>query len=215
MEDVMVVIPARGGSKGLKGKNLKKVSGRTLLQIAVGKALAVTDNVIVSSDCPEILGEASRAGARAFTRTAGLAADDTQVVEVLRDVQAVHPAMKILLVQCTAPLMQVEDIRNALKHMDVCDMSVCCNEFHGAILDEEGLFVNRDLRQILRQDVRPQYQVAGSVWGIHAHQLAKDTLYDGIIKPFLAQHPVHLDIDHWWDWHIAGLISAPYGVALD
>lgn len=215
MEDIQVVIPARGGSKGLKNKNLRKVGGRTLIELAVTKSLSVTENVVVSSDHLEIIAAAGRAGAIGHLRPRHLAGDDVETVDVLRDVHQTHPALRILLVQCTAPLMHPDDIRKALAFMDECDMSVCCNEFSGALLDEEGLFVNRDLSQTLRQNARKQFQIAGSVWGIHSYQLDKDSLYDGQIKPFLAKHPVHLDIDHWWDWHIAGLISSTYGVASD
>ena len=54
------LVPARAGSQGIKGKNLKKIGDRTLVQIAIEAAISsgVIDSVVVSSDGLEILSEA-------------------------------------------------------------------------------------------------------------------------------------------------------------
>ena len=73
-QEVLVVIPARGGSKGIPFKNLKPVAGRSLVARAVDSALAapaVTD-VVVSTDHPDIAAEAERCGARVVMRPADL-----------------------------------------------------------------------------------------------------------------------------------------------
>tara|TARA_R110002110_G_scaffold415612_3_gene651823 strand:- start:12973 stop:13728 length:756 start_codon:yes stop_codon:yes gene_type:complete len=75
---VLAVIPARGGSKGIPGKNMKRLGGLTLVGRATRLAVSQTwiDQVIVSTDDPEIAGEAVRQGGEApFLRPVALAND--------------------------------------------------------------------------------------------------------------------------------------------
>ena len=78
MTKTYAIIPARGGSKGVKGKNLRPLGGHSLIAWAIGAGeLAQTiDRVIVSTDSEEIAGVARRYGAEVpFMRPADLAAD--------------------------------------------------------------------------------------------------------------------------------------------
>lgn len=84
---LLVLIPARGGSRGIPRKNLAVVGGRSLVGWAVAAGLASerADRVVVSTDDPEIADEARAAGAEVpFLRPAELAADDTTDLPVFR-----------------------------------------------------------------------------------------------------------------------------------
>ena len=85
---VVAVIPARGGSKRLPGKNLHPVLGRPMLEWVITAALdsrrVAADDLIVSSDDPAILACASGNGVVALERPAALAADDVWTEPVLR-----------------------------------------------------------------------------------------------------------------------------------
>lgn len=84
----LAIIPARGGSKGLPGKNMAVIAGETLLARAVRCAVAsgLFDAVVVSTDDPAIAAEGVRAGAEApFLRSAALASDGAAVVDAVRD----------------------------------------------------------------------------------------------------------------------------------
>ena len=83
---VLALIPARGGSKGVPGKNLKKIGGRTLIARAVEAAQksGVCDHVLVSTEYAAIAEEARRAGAEVpFLRPASLAEDETAMPPVI------------------------------------------------------------------------------------------------------------------------------------
>jgi N-acylneuraminate cytidylyltransferase len=113
----VALVPARGGSRGLPGKNLAEVGGRSLVRRAVEVALAVAeiDEVVVSSDAPTILEEGARAGAVPLRRPAALAADDTPTAAVVADLLARRPAARVLvLLQPTAPLREPGDVRACL-----------------------------------------------------------------------------------------------------
>jgi CMP-N-acetylneuraminic acid synthetase len=85
---VVAVIPARGGSKRLPGKNLHPVLGRPMLEwviaAAIGSGRVAADHLLVSSDDPAILACAAAAGVVALERPAELAGDDVWTEPVLR-----------------------------------------------------------------------------------------------------------------------------------
>lgn len=85
---VLCVIPARGGSKGLPGKNLMKLDGETLVARAVRHAResGVCDKIVVTTDSADIANEARRAGAEVpFLRDASLAGDLATTEATLQD----------------------------------------------------------------------------------------------------------------------------------
>ena len=88
MSDLLIVVPARGGSKGIPNKNLKKVCGESLTARAIrfGLSLNISATVMVTSDSEKILNEANRAGAHILRkRPSELAGDLVSDVPVLRD----------------------------------------------------------------------------------------------------------------------------------
>lgn len=83
---VLCLIPARGGSKGLPGKNIALLGGRPLIAwtIAAATACHCIDDVVVTTDDDEIARVAEQAGARVpFRRPAELATDDAHMTDVI------------------------------------------------------------------------------------------------------------------------------------
>jgi len=82
---VVAIIPARGGSKGLPRKNLRRIAGRSLVgwSVLAGLEATLVDEVVVSSEDQEILEEAVRCGARALPRPGELATDEASTDSVL------------------------------------------------------------------------------------------------------------------------------------
>ena len=116
---VLALVTARGGSKGLPGKNLALVGGQSLVARAVHAARAArhVDRVIISSDDPEIVAAAVAAGAEApFRRPAALARDDTPSLAVVRHALAAagQGFEWLVLLQPTSPLRTAADIDGAL-----------------------------------------------------------------------------------------------------
>ncbi len=105
------VIPARGGSKGVPGKNLREVAGKPLIVWTIEQALAVTEplEVVVSTDDDEIAAVARAAGASVpFLRPAELAQDTTATEPVVRHALATLDALgtqasTVMLLQATSP----------------------------------------------------------------------------------------------------------------
>ena len=113
---LVVIVPVRGGSKGLPGKNLAPLAGTPLWERAVAQGRAIgADEVWVSTDVADILSRAAEPGLRVLPRPVELAADDTPMAPVLLHALALMegPA-RIVLLQPTSPLRTDEDIAAAI-----------------------------------------------------------------------------------------------------
>ena len=81
---ILAIIPARGGSKGVPGKNVRKIAGKSLVArtIAAGRDSKYIDRLILSSDDRDIIAEAKLYGCEVpFTRPVELARDDTPGID--------------------------------------------------------------------------------------------------------------------------------------
>ena len=120
---IFALIPARGGSIGIKRKNLKKVAGKSLLEWAVitAKKSNLFDKIILSSDDDEIIKEGKRFGADVpFVRPSKLSSDDSLTHDVWKhawkfteDYYSCSYDYSVLL-EPTSPLRLVEDIYKTL-----------------------------------------------------------------------------------------------------
>ena len=122
-KSVLAIIPARGGSKGLPGKNVKELCGKPLIAWSIEQALKSKsiDNVVVSTDSVEIAKIAKESGANVpFLRPAELAADDSPTSDAILHVLE-QLSMKgefydyIALLEPTSPLRKPNDIDDAIK----------------------------------------------------------------------------------------------------
>lgn len=103
----LAVIPARGGSKGLPGKNIRALNGKPLIAWSIEAALGARaiDRVVVSTDNDEIAAVAKRFGADVLPRPAALATDEATTIAVMMHVAAEVPdARTFVVLQPTSPL---------------------------------------------------------------------------------------------------------------
>ena len=120
----LCIIPARGGSKGLPGKNIKPLAGKPLIAYSIEQAhqSRYIDRVIVSTDDDKIAVVARRYGAEVpYLRPALLALDHVDKIDVIlhaADWLERHEKVKYASLVClhvTAPLRKVEDIDNCIE----------------------------------------------------------------------------------------------------
>lgn len=117
---VLVLITARGGSKGLRRKNLREVAGRSLLARAVDAArqAETVDRVVLSSEDPEIIAAAIASGCDApFVRPVELATDEATSMDVVHHALATLQERYdyLVLLQPTSPLRIAADIDGAVE----------------------------------------------------------------------------------------------------
>ena len=84
---VIAVIPARGGSKSVPGKNIRPLGGKPLLawSIDVARQVSEIDRVIVSTDDAQIASVGRHYGAEVYARPPHLATDEALVIDALKD----------------------------------------------------------------------------------------------------------------------------------
>ncbi len=111
---VLAVIAARGGSKGLPGKNIRPVAGRPLIawSIAAAQASQSIDRTVLSSDDDAIMQAARACGCDVpYRRPAHLASDDATSISVLLHALDELPGFEyVVLLQATSPLRTAADI---------------------------------------------------------------------------------------------------------
>jgi len=120
-ERVIAVIPARGGSKSVPGKNIRLVRGKPLLawSIDVAKQVSEIDRIMVSTDDAQIASVGRAHGAEIYARPPHLATDEALVIDALKDLlktlqsEGEKPEWVILL-EPTCPLRTADDVRNCL-----------------------------------------------------------------------------------------------------
>jgi N-acylneuraminate cytidylyltransferase/CMP-N,N'-diacetyllegionaminic acid synthase len=181
-KNVLAIIPARGGSKSLPGKNIKELYGKPLIAWSIEVAMACTsiDRVIVSTDYKNISEVAKKYGAEVpFIRPHELASDTASTIEVIfhtidwlkkhQDYQAGY----ILLLQPTSPLRTSKDIKCAiqtLKDKKARSVVSVCEADHplwSNILPEDNNMKDFIRPQILnkrRQDLPRFYRPNGSLY---------------------------------------------------
>jgi N-acylneuraminate cytidylyltransferase len=219
---------ARGGSKGLPGKNLMEIDGISLIGRAVRIALEVPEieKVIVSTDDPQIAAEAVSHGAVApFMRPAELAGDTSPEWESWRHaVRHLHengdPFDRFVSVPATAPLRLAEDVRNAIRVFEAsdCDLVMSMTEaerspyFTIVSEQEDGFFLPamRGEKPIhRRQDAPVVFDVTPVAYvTTPAHIERAFGYYDGRIKANFVPRERAVDIDTEVDLEVARALFA-------
>jgi len=118
MQDLVILIPARGNSKRIPQKNMALLKGKPLLQYAIEAALAVTNQVYVSTENTRIFEFTKKCGAIPICRPMHLASDEATQEEVIFNFSEKVAFNHILLLECTSPLITAEDLRAMLYNYD-------------------------------------------------------------------------------------------------
>lgn len=172
-------IPARGGSKGVPGKNLALVGGRPLVARAVDAAQAaqLVDLVVVSTDDPAIAEVARDAGALVVDRPSNLGVDTaTSESALLHALDALNAAGRAdpdvtVLVQCTSPFTSAADISGVIAAIeqgaDCAFTGARTHAFHWHAGDGGATPVNHEASsRPRRQDRRAEYVETGGAYGM-------------------------------------------------
>jgi len=190
---MIAIIPARCGSKGLPGKNIKDLLGKPMIAYTIEEALKskyITD-VIISTDCIEIEKVAVKYGAKShFLRPEFLASDmakaiDNYIYTVDRlNNEFSYAIDNFIVLQPTSPLRLVEDIDGAIELFNNknADSIISYTEEHHPIewhkyISDEGKFENIFEEKLLnRQDMKTSYFPNGAVF-VFSYDLIKQNKY--------------------------------------
>lgn len=217
---VFALIPARGGSKGIPRKNIRKIAGKPLIAWTIEAALASPgiDAAVVSTEDAEIA-EVGRAwGAEVpFLRPAELAADETPGIDpVLHAITMLPQYDAVVLLQPTSPLRATGDIDGVLtlaaKAGAPAVVSVCEPQHHPNWMyriDAQGRLDPLLPRPKVsrRQDLPPVYALNGAIYYARTDWLQRTRSFvaaDTLGYPMPSERSV--DIDGPLDWHLAEML---------
>lgn len=218
LTDILFVITARGGSKGLPGKNIKDLCGKPLIAYSIDVARAFVDDehICVSTDSNEIKEVVENYGLKVpFLRPDYLATDTATTNDVL--VHAVNffknlnrNYKKLVLLQPTSPLRTIEDVMGAIKlYRDDIDMVVSVMKSHApAVLckeNEDGfLELVHNKNAVGRQSMQTFYEYNGAIYVINVKSLKEKGLASFTRKvKYIMPKESSIDIDDIYDFMLA------------
>ena len=228
---VLAVIPARGGSKGIKDKNILDILGKPLIAytIEAAKGSSYIDDVIVSTDSERIGQVAVQNGARVpFLRPSELATDQTPTLDAVMHVidrlrETGYQYDILLLLQPTSPLRTAEDIDNALRifaenQFQPLAAVSSVSEYPALMrtIGEDGrmkklLPVPSTVR---RQDMPRFYRVNGSIYINLISELNAGSGFNDNLIPYVMEPSHSVDIDDYPDVEIVKYYLNTYGKKL-
>jgi CMP-N,N'-diacetyllegionaminic acid synthase len=223
---IVALIAARGGSKRLPRKNILPLRGVPLIEwsIAAAQACPLIDEVIVSTDDPEIADIAALAGAIVLDRPANLALDQTPSLPVFQDaLQRMRPQTDVLVVmQPTTPFRRNEDIEFGITQLiDLeADAVIAVSQAKMGpewLLEiEDGLLKMPAANAMTRtrtQDQQLRYQINGALYVFRPTTVltAERYAWGPRTLPLILQKPWDIDIDDITDFRIADAIALEFG----
>jgi len=225
--NILMVIPARGGSKRLPRKNLLSLGGQPLIVWTIEVALAVgfDARILVTSDDEEILKVAKdyeQQGIVIHKRPKALATDTASTSDVLVDAiktecREGYPPDTLILLQPTSPLRDVSDILSAIKVFkeNRCGdtvVSVCRVDHPTAwigVIGDRLQFTGVELSGKRSQDYADEYRLNGAVYVADvARLMSSGTLFSTRLRASIMPRERSFDIDDAIDFRICeGLIG--------
>ena len=226
----LAVIPARGGSKGLPGKNIMPLHGKPLIAwtILAAKAAACIASVIVSSEDPAILDIAEQWGAQIpFARPEKLAEDASSNIDVVLHAldffeRNGEPSKIVTLLQPTSPLRTAADIENAFAVFEntgapACiSMTACehppqwnCRIENGRIIPPVSAANKR------RQNLDAYYRPNGAIYIAKTEWLrATKSFFTEETAAYVMPQERSVDIDDFVDFAMAEMLATLNGKAV-
>lgn len=213
---IVALVPARGGSKGIKGKNVRHFCGRPLLEWAVDVGMNTCDQTYVTTEDPFVAVVAADAGASVILRPESLAEDDTPMLSVVTHAIMDIEADIIVLLQPTQPLRTVRHVHEALALLDkthadsvvsVVQVPAHYSPDYVMRINSEGCleaFLRwTDAMPTRRQACREAYSRDGTVYAMKRETIEAGSLYGEESLPLVIPANESVNIDTEEDWQRA------------
>lgn len=219
---VLGLICARGGSKGVPGKNVRDFCGKPLIawSVEVAKQCPEITDIVVSTDDEKIAQAARDAGAEVpFMRPETLAQDKTRQIDAIAHALAFlkdqgREYRAVVLLQPTCPLRLPEDVSGALALMDAqnADTVITVTQEEGVMLStfyniapdqQASLMFPAPQEGTLRQDYNAIYRRCGVVYVLKPdYVLETGALYGEKVCAYTVPKERSYDIDSLFDWEL-------------
>lgn len=218
---ILVIIPARGGSKGIPHKNIKPLNGKPLIHYTIDTARQIVsdEDICVSTDDSEIIKCVENYGLNVpFVRPAELASDTAGTYEVLIHALDFYEKQGrnydiVLLLQNTSPFRTVNHIKDALKlYRSDVDMVVSvkecpANPYYNLFEEDNAGYLHiskGDGTIFRRQDAPKVYEYNGAIYIMKVETLKKTHMHKMKKRvKYVMDDLTSFDLDTMWDWQMA------------
>lgn len=212
--NILIVIPARGGSKGIPRKNLRLLNGKPLIFYAINTALnsKYDIDVYVSSEDDEILNSASQFGAKTHKRDERIADDKSTLDPVI---YACYDYVKqvenkeydyIITMQPTSPLLKTNSldsaITKAIKNKEIETVIAAKDDTHLSWRKEDGKFLPNYKERVNRQYLTPTFTETGGFFITRKDIITPINRIGKNVELFILQNGEEIDIDTYEDWNL-------------
>jgi CMP-N,N'-diacetyllegionaminic acid synthase len=222
-KNILVIIPARGGSKGIPGKNIKEFAGKPLIVHSIEASLncPLVTRTVVSTDDDKIAEIAKAHGAQVIKRPSELAADTSLVIDAMRyTVRKVEEEGEdvdiVILLEPTSPLRRIEDIEKCIQVLleDKADSAatftnsdVSPNRLWRVTDDVVEPYIEGAVPWLPRQKQPRAFELTGQIYALSKKILFENedsiSTVSGRIFPVITPRETALDIDTELDFIVA------------
>jgi N-acylneuraminate cytidylyltransferase len=216
----LVVITARGDSKGIPKKNIKLLNGKPLIQysIEIAKAIADDKDICFTSDSTEIIEVAKNLGLDIpYKRPAELATDTANSQDVILHALEAYETLNnktydaVILLQPTSPFRTLEQVKDCIQLYDrSMDMVVStklasANPYYNLFEEDHGFLKPSKKGNFTRRQDCPQiWEFNGAIYVINPASLRTEKMKEFIkVKKYIMSPETSIDIDTPLDWKIA------------
>ncbi len=230
---VLACVPARAGSKGLPGKNMRLLCGRPLVQWTIDTAIACEEieTVVVSTDDHQVAAVAAAAGAEVpFIRPEHLSSDTASSVDVIiHTLDFLESRGRffdvVLLLEPTSPLREIIDIKTAIARMidtgssaivSVCRAETTHPAFMFRITEQDRLepFMKVAPTGLQRQEIEPMFYLDGSLYASTVEALRRRrTFYHEDTLAYQVSKWKALEVDDIDDFEMIEAVAFYKGLA--
>lgn len=222
-KELICVIPARGGSKGIKNKNLRKVNGIPLIarSILTSKQSKYIGQVYVSSDSDQILRVAEQYGALTHKRRSEAASDNASTEDALKDFIGSLPEIpkELIYLQTTSCFTKSTELDQAIEIFfedTKIDMLFSARKFHSFLWRKNrdsaafsGVNHDNELPRKRRQALDVEEVLEdGGFYVMRTRQLLQtENRYAGVCVPFISSLPIIPEIDDVEDLELSCFLA--------
>ena len=206
----ILIIPARGGSKGIKKKNLIPINGKPLLHwtLKEAKKSKLIDRILISTDDTQISKFVKTYDVGVVKRPKSISGDhsssESAIIHVIKRLKNNFLSDDLIIfLQCTSPLITHEDIDKGITFLkrNNLDSTFACTFFKGFLWKEENkkmIGINHnEKKRLMRQNIQKQFLETGSIYIMKTKIFLREKYrFCGNCRPFFIDKIKNLDIDH-------------------
>lgn len=222
-KNIIAIIPARQGSKGIPHKNIKSMAGKSLIihSINAANSSKYIKNIIISTDDPQIASIIPKDKVKIIKRPSELATDESNIIDVIFHSLNYLEKKKItadiiLLLQPTSPLRTAKDIDKAVEIFvnHDCESVISVSEIEHSpfwSLEIKDNYLKpkfgEEYFNMRRQDLPKLYSPNGAIFISTPQYLKKNkTFYSKKTLPYIMPQERSIDIDTELDFKFAELL---------